>query len=83
MFDTDKYFALTKNDEEDIMNNFEVEKPILNSPYEEPAGHWHIEDGRPPEQKPGRRQAGYFYRDPKAPISSGEHETRGQNRCQT
>ena len=60
------------------MNSYEVEEPILNSPYDEPAKHWQIEEGRPPEQKPGRRQAGYFYRDPKAPISSGEHEARGQ-----
>src|SRR3972149_10906825 len=60
------------------MNNYEVEEPILNSPYDEPAKHWQIEEGRTPEQKPGRRQAGYFYRDPKAPISSGEHEARGQ-----
>jgi type III restriction enzyme len=60
------------------MNNFEVEEPILNSPYEEPAVHWQIEEGRLPEIRSGRRQAGYFYRDPKAPISSGEHEARGQ-----
>ena len=60
------------------MNNFEVEEPILNTPYEEPALHWLIEEGRPPEKKQGRRQAGYFYRDPKAPVSSGEHEARGQ-----
>ena len=60
------------------MNSYEVEEPILNSPYEEPAEHWHIEEGRLPEIRAGRRQAGYFYRDPKAPISSGEHEARGQ-----
>ncbi len=60
------------------MNNFEVEEPILNTPYEEPALHWLIEEGRPPEKKQGRRQAGYFYRDPKAPVSSEEHEARGQ-----
>lgn len=60
------------------MNNFEVEQPIRNSPYEEPSEHWHIEEGRLPEIRSGRRQAGYFYRDPKAPVSSGEHEARGQ-----
>ncbi|CAG0967476.1 hypothetical protein ANRL3_01276 [Anaerolineae bacterium] len=60
------------------MNNFEVEEPILNTPYEEPALHWMIEEGRPPEKKQGRRQAGYFYRDPKAPVTSDEHEARGQ-----
>ncbi|MBC6930760.1 MAG: type III restriction endonuclease subunit R [Candidatus Brocadia sp. AMX2] len=60
------------------MNSYEVEQPILNSPYDEPAEHWHIEEGRLPEIRAGRRQAGYFYRDPKAPISLGEHEARGQ-----
>ncbi|OOP57504.1 MAG: type III restriction endonuclease subunit R [Candidatus Brocadia carolinensis] len=60
------------------MNNFEVEQPIRNSPYDEPAEHWHIEEGQPPEIRADRRPAGYFYRDPKAPISSGEHEARGQ-----
>jgi type III restriction enzyme len=60
------------------MNSYEVEQPILNSPYEEPAEHWHIEVGVPPERRPGRREAGYFYRDPKAPASQGEHEARGK-----
>jgi len=60
------------------MNNYEVEEPILNSPYKEPSEYWQIEAGRPPEIRSGRRQAGYFYRDPKAPVSSGEHEARGQ-----
>jgi type III restriction enzyme len=60
------------------MNNFEVPTPILNSPYEEPAVHWHLEEGQPPEKRPGRRQAGYFYRDPRAPMGEGEHEARGR-----
>src|SRR5436309_2807089 len=60
------------------MSNYEVEQPILNSPYEEPAEHWHIEEGQQPERRPGRRPAGYFYRDPKAPLTEGEHEARGQ-----
>ncbi len=60
------------------MNNYEVGEPILNSPYEEPAEHWHLEEGLPPVKREGRREAGYFYRDPKAPISSGEHEARGR-----
>ena len=46
------------------MNNYEVEQPILNSPYKEPSEYWQIEAGRPPEIRSGRRQAGYFYRDP-------------------
>jgi len=60
------------------MSTYEVEEPILNSPYEEPAEHWHIEEGHQPERRPGRRPAGYFYRDPKAPPTEGEHEARGQ-----
>src|SRR5712691_835215 len=60
------------------MSNYEVEQPILNSPYEEPAEHWHIEEGEQSERRPGRRPAGYFYRDPKAPLNGSEHEARGQ-----
>jgi len=46
---------------------FEVEQPILNSPFEEPAEHWRIQEGEAPKREKGRRPAGYFYRDPKAP----------------
>jgi type III restriction enzyme len=60
------------------MSSYEVEQPILNSPYEEPAEHWHIEEGNAPERRPRRRPAGYFYRDPTAPPTEGEHEARGQ-----
>jgi type III restriction enzyme len=60
------------------MNNFEVPEPILNSPFIEPAHHWRLEEGQPPEKLPGRREAGYFYRDPRAPQSEGEHEARGR-----
>jgi hypothetical protein len=55
----------------------EVPEPILNSPYAEPAKHWNIEEGESPEKRPGRRSAGYFYRDPKAPPSDDEHAARG------
>ena len=37
------------------MSSYEVEQPILNSPYEEPAEYWHIEEGKMPEIKTGRR----------------------------
>ena len=43
-----------------------IENPISNSPFEEPKEHWHIVEGEAPEQRPGRRPAMYFYRDPKA-----------------
>ncbi len=45
-------------------NEYEVPEPILNSPYEEPAEHWHLRGGELPERRPGRRPAMYFYRPP-------------------
>jgi type III restriction enzyme len=59
------------------MNSYEVPEPILNSPFDEPTAYWNIEEGKTPEQKSGRRPAGYFYRDPKMPVGSDEHEARG------
>jgi len=56
--------------------SFEVDQPILSSPYEEPGEHWVIEEGRLPRKEPGRRLAGYFYRDPSVPLS-GDEFTRG------
>ena len=41
-----------------------VANPIINSPYEEPKQHWHIEEGRAPRLEPGRRPASYFLRVP-------------------
>ena len=46
------------------MSGFAVPTPILNGPFDEPAKHWHLEPGEPPEERTGRRPAGYFYRDP-------------------
>jgi type III restriction enzyme len=60
------------------MSDFEVPEPILNSPYEKPALHWLIREGEAPVQEEGRRHAGYFYRDPKAPGTGVEHEARGR-----
>ena len=54
------------------MENFEVPVPILNPPYKEPVEHWYIEEGKPAERRPGRRPAGYFYRDPGTPVASME-----------
>jgi len=41
-----------------------VANPIINSPYEEPKQHWHIEEGKQPAKRPGRRPASYFLRVP-------------------
>ena len=42
------------------MNAHEVPEPILNSPFEEPKGHWWITEHDPPERRAGRRPAMYF-----------------------
>lgn len=57
------------------MSNYEVPQPILNSPYDLPGKHWHIVEGEPPERRPSRRRAVYFYRDPRAKDAQGQ--TRG------
>jgi type III restriction enzyme len=41
-----------------------VSNPVINSPYSAPDRHWHIEEGREPVVKPGRRPASYFLRVP-------------------
>jgi type III restriction enzyme len=41
-----------------------VANPIINSPYEEPNQHWHIEEGQQPRPESGRRHASYFLRVP-------------------
>jgi type III restriction enzyme len=41
-----------------------VANPIINSPYEEPKQHWHIEESKQPRIEPGRRPASYFLRVP-------------------
>lgn len=46
----------------------EVESPIINSPFTEPAQYWQIEKGKQPVRATGRRPASYFYR---VPESSG------------
>jgi type III restriction enzyme len=57
---------------------FEVEQPILNSPFAEPAEYWRIEDGAAPKRIRGRRPAGYFYRDPRAPQPEAGEPARGE-----
>jgi type III restriction enzyme len=59
------------------VSSFEVEQPILNGPFAEPAEHWQLEEGQPPVRAKGRRPAGYFYRDPKAPAPEPGAPARG------
>ena len=51
------------------MTGFEVQDPILNSPYEAPKEYWRIVEGEAPERMPGRRPAMYYYRPPKYAAS--------------
>jgi type III restriction enzyme len=51
------------------MFDFQVETPILNSPFIEPQRYWHIEEGTPPRIQGGRRRAVYFYRPPNYDVS--------------
>ena len=44
------------------MSGFEVEAPILNSPFQEPREHWLIVEGAVARRLPGRRPASYFFR---------------------
>lgn len=51
------------------MFDFQVETPILNSPFLEPPRYWHIEEGTPPRIVEGRRKPEYFYRPPNFDVS--------------
>ena len=44
--------------------DYEVDQPILNSPYKEPQEYWRIVEGEAPRRMPGRRKAMYYYRQP-------------------
>jgi len=46
------------------MKAFEVPTPILNGPFDEPAWHWWLIEGEPPEQRRGRRPAMYWFKPP-------------------
>jgi len=54
------------------VSDYEVDEPILCSPFEEPREHWHLVEGEPPRRAAGRRPARYFYR----PASRGDADAR-------
>ncbi|HYD49838.1 MAG TPA: hypothetical protein VEB21_15885 [Terriglobales bacterium] len=56
------------------MSGFEVEQPILCSPFCEPSEYWQIREGEPPRRIAGRRPAVYFYR---PPSKAGEDSPAG------
>lgn len=45
-------------------STFEVESPIINSPFREPQCHWQIKKGELPKKADGRRSASYYFRVP-------------------
>lgn len=51
--------------------SFEVESPIINSPFYEPKFHWQIKKAEQPVKAEGRRPASYYFRVP-------EHGERGR-----
>jgi type III restriction enzyme len=51
------------------MFDFQVESPIVNSPFLAPQRHWQIEEGTPPLLVDGRRKPVYFYRPPSYEVS--------------
>ncbi|MDP2831958.1 MAG: DEAD/DEAH box helicase family protein [Pseudomonadota bacterium] len=51
------------------MFDFQVETPILNSPFLEPRRYWRIEEGTPPRVEEGRRKPAYFYRPPNFEVA--------------
>jgi len=58
---------------------FEVETPILNSPFAEPGEHWFIRPGHPPERRTGRRPALVFQpRDQRDPWDVDGDATLGR-----
>ena len=46
------------------MFDFQVESPIVNSPFMVPQRHWQVEEGTPPVLVEQRRKPVYFYRPP-------------------
>jgi len=53
------------------MSDFEVPDAIICSPFEEAIHHWHLEEGREPEKRPGRRPAIYYYPEPRPDEAAG------------
>ena len=51
------------------MFDFQVESPIVNSPFLAPRRHWQIEEGTPPRVADARRKPEYFYRPPSYEVS--------------
>ena len=60
--------------------NFEVNNPILNSPFNEPQKYWYLNEGCAPECRLGRRPAiVYRPRDQKKPWSTSDRTLKDSN----
>ena len=55
----------------------EVQAPIINSPYDEPAAHWKIHEHEPAEKINGRRKPTYVYLPPGARSDSENEREEG------
>jgi type III restriction enzyme len=51
------------------MFDFQVESPIVNSPFLPPQRHWQVEEGTPPQLVHDRRKPVYYYRPPNYEVS--------------
>lgn len=54
-----------------------VANPIINTPYEAPQHHWHIEEGKAPVKQVGRRPASYFLRVPEGAARGRRDAAQG------
>jgi type III restriction enzyme len=59
------------------VRDFQVESPIVNSPYDEPQRYWKIHEDRPADLLEGRRKPIYWYRPSRTTTSAQEHEDVG------
>lgn len=59
------------------MRDFQVDSPIVNSPYDVPQRFWKIHEDRPPELLDGRRKPIYWYRPSRSTMGSVEREEVG------
>lgn len=55
-----------------------VANPIINSPYQEPARYWHIEEAKQPQLRDGRRAASYFLRVPEGAARGKKSAGQGE-----
>lgn len=62
------------------MSEFEVPQPIICSPFEEPARHWHIEEGAVPDRVAGWHNIGAARPLRAAPLRSTRRRTRQWHR---